>query len=697
MMISIDTECTGVNITHGALPFYTTIARDDENDPVHQWEWWVDPITREVEVLANDLSCIQDELDEAELVVAQNGKFDCAMLEQLGIVWPWEKMVDTLISGHLINSGDKHDLTSMVKEYLAGEDIQPYEDALEDAVKDCRRIIQQARLRRKRGKDSDDIALWRIAEEDLEEMPSAGSNCWRADYWLPRAVAQYLSYPTTHPYWTILSEYSNMDSLSTLFLWKAHEKIIKDRKLWKIFVERNKLPRIAHIVQYRRGMSMNKKVVDTNIAQYGREAKELGDKCEDIARDLGHDFTLPKGGRSNALMNFVFSEDGLGMKPFKYTEKGNPSFDADTLKHYIDTLDPYHPGHNFFKWFAEKKLRDKAISDLEGYKRFWIRSKGDWYRIHSSLNPTGSRSLRWSSNSPNSQNVGKGEDGEFTIRECFGPEPDREWWFLDMKNIERRIPAYEANEEEIIALLERPNDPPYYGNEYCLVAHLLHPELFEGCVNDKGELDGRIFKKRYKETWYQWTKNFVLATQYQAQKRRADATAHCPGAWDMIKGRFWRQEALNKKCLDHASKYGYVETIPDKRVDPERGYPIMVGRSIDGYVTPTTPLNYHTSGTAMWLMATAMVRCQDQIEQWDADIYMIAQIHDELIFDMPRSLIHPSEDAKIENGESSRSNLWRAKRLQHLMEIGGDNIGLPTPVGIEYSTESWSNDDVISF
>ncbi len=82
--------------------------------------------------------------------------------------------------------------------------------------------------------------------------------------------------------------------------------------------------------------------------------------------------------------------------------------------------------------------------------------------------------------------------------------------------------------------------------------------------------------------------------------------------------------------------------------------------------------------------AKGMVRCDEQLDAWVADgfdAHMVLQVHDELVFDMPKRA-HPLEDKK-------RSNLGRIKTLRSLMELGGNDIGLPTPVAIEFNEVSW--------
>lgn len=347
-----------------------------------------------------------------------------------------------------------------------------------------------------------------------------------------------------------------------------------------------------------------------------------------------------------------------------------------------------------------------------------INQQTDWHLLHPNLNITGSDTLRWSCSGFNEQNISRqipdcpvcyGREGVkekcercegrgylLNLRYPFGPAPGREWWSGDAQNIELRIPAYEAGEEEMVTIFEHPNDPPYYGSYHLLVFDVLHPELFA--------THGKDCKTLFDSTWYQWVKNGNFAVGYGSVESSgtADRAYHVPGAFKKIKGKFAKihgKGGLNDQQIAMAERCGYVETLPDKSVDPEHGYPLMCSRTSYGRILPTVPLNYHVQGTAMWWMNRAMVRCYNFLEQLNNSreymkkalsryerelegqgFHLIAQIHDELIFDFPK-------------GQGDRPweyNLPKVKHLIQLMQQGGDDIGLPTPVAFKYHSSTWS-------
>jgi DNA polymerase I-like protein with 3'-5' exonuclease and polymerase domains len=472
------------------------------------------------------------------------------------------------------------------------------------------------------------------------------------------------------------------------------------------------------------GVTANRKRLDDLYGKYTQESEDLGRRCEDIATSYNYDLVLPKGsGNNDSLREFVF--DVMALPVVKESEEtGNPSFDKYVLDHYEATLEIDTAPHDFVTSLRAKRKRDTARQYMDGYRKYWhplileeqsqtctggdgaslVPDPGntDWYVLHPSLNPTGTATLRWSSSNPNEQNISKQgmyEGDTANLRYCFGPAPGREWWSLDAKNIELRIPAYESKEQELIDLFERPDEPPYYGSNHLLIFHTLHPDKWAEVEKEVGfEKVGPACKKKYASTWYQWVKNGNFAVQYGAVDRddglgTADIAYHMPGAQSIIKSRFTKQEALNQKWISYANRTGYVETLPDTTVDLSRGYPILCTRTPYGAIKPTVPLNYHVQSTAMWWMMMSMIRCYDLLQDWNRLVrhnlarlgyFMVMQVHDELVFDFPKRA-HPKKNPR-------QSNLGRIMEIASMMSTNGDNLSprIPTPVGIEYHENNWS-------
>jgi DNA polymerase I-like protein with 3'-5' exonuclease and polymerase domains len=747
-MISLDTETTGVDMRHGAAPFFVTTC--DDHGEQQWWEWDVDPLTRRPIVPQEDALEVYGVVQSAAVngLVAQNSKFDVAALvtalglRHLGLDWPWESTHDTLIAGHVLASNRPHDLTSMAVQYL-GRDIEPYEEPLHQAVLKARRVVQQARLKEKRKSLSkkppkpkkrprkedaaghlfsediaaateppDPLASWAIAAADREDMPSARGKVWKFDTWLPRALIQYWrnNNPKLYeefggdksPWWTVLSDYANTDSAVTIMVWNRQREELERRGLWKIYNMRRRVMGIAFKMEDR-GVTVSEERLSALQAEYREESASARRVCVNIAKDEhNYDLELPRNGVNNSLRRFVY--EMLELEPImnKRARSANPTLNKDVLEYYLLTLPQNKLARTFVRMLSDMRKRDTALNYMNGYRKFWKplldgegRPVPDWYVLHPHLNPTGTDTLRWSSAQPNEQNISKKEG--FNLRYCFGPAPGREWWSLDAKNIELRIPAYESGEEAFIELFERPDDPPYFGSNHLLVSHIIYPKEFEACVNEGGQVDGRIFKKKYASTLYHRIKCGNFAVQYGAVDKAdgsgtADKAYGVPGAHFRIKSRFAKQEALNQKWIAFAQRHGYVETMPSNAIDPERGYPILCTRTEWGGIKPTVPLNYHVQSTAMEWMQMAMIRCDEQLGRWRRDDgfdgYMVMQVHDELVFDFPQSIRTvraPGGKLRTEYG-----NLGRIKTIQRLMEQGGEDIGVPTPVSCECHAETWA-------
>ena len=685
-MLAIDTETTGVDFFHGAKPFFVTIT--DEEGETYFWEWEVDPLTREPRIPDAD----KEEIDglifsptKGNELILHNAKFDVHALKTIGIPaedeWPWEQTYDTLRAAHILGSNLPKDLTSLATRYL-NTDIEPLEKKLRKEVLHYRRQVKSKKLD------------WAIAKSGRFDMPSAKEETWKYDTWLPKAFNRNN---------TTLRDYANADSVITVSLWKVFKEEMKRKGLWQIFLTTNRVYPIVYNME-RRGVTANSKNLASLESVFEEEVKASERICVNLAKERNYELSLPKGKSNKSLEGFV---EGLvadlvvqnNREGKKTTVAVTPTGKISLKKEYVEALKDQFPPRSkqatFFTHLQNRTKRLTALNYMAGYKRFWLPIKGrsklfrtladDWYVLHPSLNPTGSDTLRFSCKSPNEQNISKQEG--FNLRYCFGPAPGREWWSLDAKNIELRLPFYESDEKELIALFERESDPPYYGSTHLLNFHTVYPDIWEKELAEVGiEKVGPHCKKKYAASWYQYCKNGGFAKQYGAGKNKVDGTFKRAGAYDLIASRFSRLENLNQKWIKFANRNGYVETIPDRIVNPERGYPLRCTRTDNGGILTTVPLNYHVQGSAMWWTIKAMLRIQEKLDYWyerdGFDGFITMQVHDEVVLDFP-SGANPKEDEK-------NSNLGRIREIVREMEKGGEDYGIPTPVGIEYHSANWS-------
>lgn len=565
-----------------------------------------------------------------------------------------------------------------------------------------------------------------------------------------------------HTWMTVLPEYSNTDSTITLFIHQKHMETIRQRGYQKVYsvrpevlepaalmeetgvivnkdrldTQRNKYKDESNVAYERLRKISAGKGYDLELPKSGRNksldhflfgydqftcptckyevraVKRVSDspviptlcpKCKAKAKKAEDDPTIP-------LLIKTASATNLALPVVKVSAKtGAPSADAKVLEHYEATLPPGEE-LDFVRILRGKRSRDTAVSYLDSYERFWVPESPGWFKLHPSFNAVGTDTLRWSSKNPNGTNISKKE--KFNLRMCFGPGPGREWYSQDGKNLELRIAAYGSEEKVMIDLFERPKDPPFYGSNHLLSFSVVYADIWADALANQyweweGEhhgkkvditLVGPYCKEKYADSYYQWCKNGNFAKQYGGQRKKVDATFHRAGAYDALDSRFCKIAAFNKKCVAQARATGYIETIPDKTVDPVHGYPLLCrgGRKRPGEgVSPTLPLNYWSQGTACWWISKAMVRTANFLKEYNKDKpidqhgRLVLYIHDELVFDFPKSQVDPTT-VKPGTIGYNRTNLPVINHLNTLMAMGGDDIGIPTPVSVKYHPENWS-------
>lgn len=602
-------------------------------------------------------------------------------------------------------------IRALISSWRAGRrEVPPVlADALEDAG-----YTDEYELNTLRGrtKAKPDVSGWAwYADGSSWERCHTNDSEWnaitRADGWEyhPPSIQE----DGAHPWWTVLSEYANADSEATLLVWKRVWAEANRRGWQKLYAVRMETYRVTAEMERRRVTVKRDNLLE--LKQEFEEAQaETHDRCIGIAASLGHDLELPRGAGPNAsLRRFMFDVLDVERVYSKKSKTPEPTLDKTAMEHYSLTLAPTSPAGTFVRNLLAWRKRTTALGYINSYMKFWTGVAPGVYALSPSYNMTGTDTLRFSCSQPNAQNISKQEskcracdgDGETgrgvcpkcrgsgkdmrSVRYCFGPAPGREWWSMDAKNIELRIPFYASGEQSLIDLFEHPDDPPFYGSNHILNFSVVYPEVWADAVKKVGlDKAGPYCKKEYASTYYQWCKNGGFAIQYQAGERTADAAFHRAGAWRLLKSRFARLEAYNQECLRQAARYGYVTTIPDRDVDPDHGYPLLCTRSDTGGILPTVPLSYRIQGTAMQWTAKAMNRCDRQLREWRAkgwDGFMTLQVHDEIVFDLPKAA-DPVKDP-------DRSNLARIRVLKRLMEQGGQDIGIPTPVGCEYHADNW--------
>lgn len=639
VVLTVDVETTGLDAN--ARVFAVGVLINDDEPVV--FEWRVNPRNRQPIIPRNDVEQLVGLIGEADIVVGHNVKFDYIMLSRtLGAVvpdvWDWTKVRDTLLAAHMLNSGGRLNLTDLVREYL-GVDISEPEVELRNAVIHSRSIARELG--------------WSIADRNNPLTPSARGEPWRQDYWLPREL--YLSAPTgTVPpeYETVCRRYLECDLISTATVWKRFSELIRQSSLEHIYAERLRLlPLVCDMETVGVGFSINRALelerwLEQQISS-NRRTMEM------VCRKFGVNIRVPESGVSNDIRNFVTGCLNLRLKR---TQAGHSSISRESLIQLLEHVPDYSLEGIFLRALVRYRELAVARDYIQSYQKYCING-----RLYPSFEPCGTRTLRWASHTPNQQNISKRES--INLRYAFGPPEGYVWYAFDAENIELRIPAFESGEEEMIGVFQS-NEPPFYGSYHLLIASILWPKQFDDSIRR-----GLHFKQAYPQL-YKWVKNGNFATLYGGSDKTINQAYHHENAAQIIRSRFRKLARLSNTIYWFARRYGYVETIPDKDVDPKRGYPIAVTPDKHGRLNPGLPFNYHVQGTACWWICRAMVETYPLIRSFGGRI--ILQIHDEIVVEIPRDRDNPEVPIQIK---------------QRLESING--IGVPISVSWERIDHAW--------
>jgi len=230
--------------------------------------------------------------------------------------------------------------------------------------------------------------------------------------------------------------------------------------------------------------------------------------------------------------------------------------------------------------------------------------------LHGSFNQCVTDTGRLSSSGPNLQNIPVKTKLGREFRNCFISRfPGGKLLVADYSQIEVRILAHLSQDKLLLKAFNEDN-----ADMHTLTASLINH------VDPKDVTpDMRSVAK---------TLNFGVIYGMSARKLSVDAGIDEAEAASYIETYFERYSGVNdfrNKCKELAEKDGYINTILGRRL-----------YFAEGKFIGTRALNYPIQGSAAEVIKKAMVRCAKEIKDKDLKTVMILQVHDELVFDVPK-------------------------------------------------------------
>ncbi|MBM4035449.1 MAG: DNA polymerase I [Planctomycetes bacterium] len=237
-------------------------------------------------------------------------------------------------------------------------------------------------------------------------------------------------------------------------------------------------------------------------------------------------------------------------------------------------------------------------------------------KIHTSFNQTVTATGRLSSSEPNLQNIPIRTELGKKIREAFVPsDPSRVLVCADYSQIELRILAHYTGDPNLIAAFGRGED----------IHRRTASEVFEVPI----EAVTPEMRARSKAI------NFGIIYGMGPQRLAHDTGISLEDAQEFI-ARYFRRYPLIKKFTEDtiaaAERDGFVTTLLGRRRPiPEISSDNQGTRSAAERAAVNTPIQ----GSAADLIKVAMVRLDPRLRASHPDAWMILQVHDELVFDVP--------------------------------------------------------------
>jgi DNA polymerase-1 len=249
-------------------------------------------------------------------------------------------------------------------------------------------------------------------------------------------------------------------------------------------------------------------------------------------------------------------------------------------------------------------------------------------RLHTSYNQTITITGRLSSSSPNLQNIPiRTEDGK-KIRTAFIPRDGFKIFSADYSQIELRIMAHLADDPEMIKSFVNGED--------------IHSSTAKKVFNTNGDptSDERRAAKAINFGLIYGISAYGLARQLKIDNMEAKNII------DTYFSKYKRVRQYMDELKETAKEQEYVETMYGRKIFlPNISHSNFQVRS----GAERTAINAPIQGTAADILKLAMIRIKNWCdEEKISNIFMIMQVHDELVFEIKEADI-PTIGAKIIN------------------------------------------------
>ena len=407
--------------------------------------------------------------------------------------------------------------------------------------------------------------------------------------------------------------YATADADMTHRLISFFEQELAQRDVRNLF-DTVEMPLVPVLVDMQRtGVEIDSDMLSEMSEELGAQ---LGEVQHNMFQTVGHEFNINS---SQQLGDVLFNE--LRLPHTRRTQKGYSTDAAslDSLKELLDQgraegVDPkaYEVLDSVLEYRQLSKIKSTYVDALPNLVN------PDTGRIHTSYNQTGSATGRLSSNEPNVQNIPVRTELGRKVRNAFVARAAPAWTFLaaDYSQIELRILAHMSQDEGLLAAFHRGEDI------HAATASSVYDVPIDGVTPDMRRIAKIMnFGVLYGLSAYGIRQQTGLTAE-EGQRFIETYFGSYPGIQTYI-------DATKEKVKAD----GYVETLLGRRrYIPEVRSPNHNTRAAGERMAINMPIQ----GTAADIIKIAMIAIQERLEQTALRTKMIIQVHDELIFEVPR-------------------------------------------------------------
>src|SRR5690348_1336762 len=409
-----------------------------------------------------------------------------------------------------------------------------------------------------------------------------------------KAERPFASVPTVEA-----ARYAALESETVLRLQAAFQPELEDHQLLHL-LDTLEIPLIAVLAD------MEWKGVRVDLERLGEISRSFTRELTELERAIyqaaGTEFNINS---TPQLRHILFEKHQL---PILKKTKTGPSTDYEVLEQLAVM------GHEVPKLLIEyrelSKLKSTYVDALPGF----INPRTG--RIHTSFNQAGAATGRLSSSDPNLQNIPVRTPRGEAIRRAFVASPGAELLTADYSQIELRLLAHLSGDPAFVEAFEKVGD-----------IHRQTAAVIFGVPQDQvtSEMRGQAKTINFATIYGQGP--FALSRQLGITLDDAKRFI------DQYFTRFAGVRGWLDRTVAEARARGYVETLFGRR----RYIPELKDRNFNiRAFGERTATNSPLQGSAADLIKTAMIRIARSFRDRSLASRMILQVHDELVFEVPR-------------------------------------------------------------